>query len=60
MSDGVKDVFSEKPLVVVFGSTGVGKSKLGVSLAQKFGGEVISADSMQVFQATRLVFSVNL
>ncbi|CAG0916263.1 unnamed protein product [Notodromas monacha] len=38
------------PLVVVFGATGVGKSKLGVRLAAKFNGEVISADSMQIYK----------
>jgi gluconate kinase len=36
------------PVVVVLGSTGVGKSKLAVELAKEFDGEVINADSMQV------------
>ena len=36
------------PLLVVLGATGAGKSKLALELAQKFGGEVISADAMQV------------
>jgi len=36
------------PLLVVLGATGTGKSKLAIELAQKFSGEVISADSMQV------------
>jgi len=41
----------EKPkLLVVVGSTGVGKTKLGVILAKKFNGEVISCDSMQIYQ----------
>ncbi|OQR66635.1 tRNA dimethylallyltransferase [Tropilaelaps mercedesae] len=35
------------PLVVVLGSTGVGKSQLAIEIAKKFDGEVISADSMQ-------------
>ena len=39
----------EPPLLVaVLGCTGTGKSKLGIELAKRFGGEVISADSMQV------------
>jgi tRNA dimethylallyltransferase len=37
-----------KPVVVVVGSTGVGKTKLSIDLAQMFSGEIIGADSMQV------------
>jgi tRNA dimethylallyltransferase len=33
----------------VCGATGTGKSKLALELAVKYGGEIISADSMQVF-----------
>ena len=36
------------PLLVVLGATGAGKSQLALELAQKFDGEVISADAMQV------------
>lgn len=36
------------PVVVVLGATGTGKSKLAIELGQKFNGEIISADSMQV------------
>lgn len=36
------------PIVVVLGPTGTGKSKLAIELAQKYNGEIISADSMQV------------
>jgi tRNA dimethylallyltransferase len=32
------------------GPTGVGKSKLAIELAEAFGGEIISADSMQVYR----------
>jgi len=35
-------------LVVILGSTAVGKTKLSVELAKLFDGEIISADSMQV------------
>ena len=35
-------------IIVVLGSTATGKSKLGIELAKKFNGEIISADSMQV------------
>lgn len=40
----------KKPLYVIAGPTAVGKSALGVELALKVGGEVISADSMQVYR----------
>lgn len=38
------------PLVIIIGPTGVGKSALGLALAQKIGGEIISGDSVQVYQ----------
>ena len=37
-----------KPLVVIVGPTASGKSELAVHIAQKFGCEIISADSWQV------------
>ncbi|MDD6236964.1 MAG: tRNA (adenosine(37)-N6)-dimethylallyltransferase MiaA [Clostridiales bacterium] len=38
------------PLVVVVGPTASGKTALAVSLAKRFHGEVISADSMQIYK----------
>ena len=41
----------ERPrIVVILGPTGIGKSKLGLELGEEFGGEIISADSMQVYR----------
>lgn len=40
----------KKPLIVVLGCTGTGKSDLGIAISKKFGGEVVSADSMQVYK----------
>jgi tRNA dimethylallyltransferase len=37
-------------VVVLLGPTGVGKSKLAMEWAEELGGEIISADSMQVYQ----------
>lgn len=37
-------------LIQVLGPTGVGKSKIAVTLAEKIAGEIISADSMQVYK----------
>ena len=38
------------PLVVVLGATGAGKSRLAIDIAKAFAGEIISADSMQVWE----------
>jgi len=38
------------PVVVVTGPTGSGKTDLSIALAQRFNGEIINADSMQVFR----------
>ena len=37
-------------VIVVVGPTGVGKTKMGVELAKKLNGEVISGDSMQIYK----------
>ncbi|WP_125590332.1 tRNA (adenosine(37)-N6)-dimethylallyltransferase MiaA [Companilactobacillus jidongensis] len=37
-------------VVAVVGPTAVGKSALGLKLAQKFNGEIISGDSMQIYR----------
>ena len=37
-------------LIVLTGPTAVGKSKLSIELAKRIGGEIISADSMQVYK----------
>ncbi|MDO4632510.1 MAG: tRNA (adenosine(37)-N6)-dimethylallyltransferase MiaA [Eubacteriales bacterium] len=39
-----------RPLIVLTGPTAVGKTKLSVELAKMVGGEIISADSMQVYR----------
>ena len=38
------------PIIAVVGPTASGKTRLGVDLALKFNGEVVSADSMQLYQ----------
>lgn len=40
----------KKPLVILTGPTAAGKTKLSVALAEAIGGEIISADSMQVYR----------
>lgn len=39
-----------EPLVILTGPTAVGKTKLSIALAKAIGGEIISADSMQVYK----------
>lgn len=39
-----------KKIIVVVGPTGVGKTKLSIALAKALDGEIINADSMQVYQ----------
>lgn len=39
-----------KKLIVICGPTATGKTKLGVALAKALDGEVVSADSMQVYR----------
>ncbi len=40
-----------KPLVVVvLGPTASGKTTLGIEIAEKLGGEIVSADSMQIYE----------
>lgn len=41
---------SKKKLIVLTGPTAVGKTKLSIQLAKAVGGEIISADSMQVYR----------
>lgn len=40
----------KSPLIVLTGPTAVGKTKLSIELADKIKGEIISADSMQVYK----------
>ena len=42
------------PLVVIAGPTASGKTALAVSLCRRFDGEVVSADSMQVYDGLRV------
>jgi tRNA dimethylallyltransferase len=41
---------SKKKIIVIAGPTGVGKTALSLVLAKEMGGEIISADSMQVYR----------
>ncbi len=41
---------AHRPLLALVGPTGVGKTALGVLLARQLGGEIVSADSRQVYR----------
>ncbi|XP_028937279.1 tRNA dimethylallyltransferase isoform X2 [Ornithorhynchus anatinus] len=43
------------PLVVVLGATGTGKSALALQLGRRFGGEIVGADSMQVYKGLDII-----
>lgn len=46
---------TKKPIIVVIGTTGVGKSKLSIDLATKYNGEIINADSMQMYEKCPII-----
>jgi tRNA dimethylallyltransferase len=47
----VAEIEHDRPrIVILLGPTGIGKSKLAIEWAEALGGEVISADSVQVYQ----------
>ncbi len=40
----------DKKVIVVAGPTATGKTRLGIALARRFNGEIVSADSMQIYR----------
>ena len=45
-----KDDMEKQKVLFILGATGSGKSDLAVKLAKLFDGEIISADSVQIFK----------
>jgi tRNA dimethylallyltransferase len=45
-----KDANPAPGIIVICGPTGVGKTSFAVALAQRFGGQIVGADSMQVYR----------
>lgn len=41
---------NQKPVIVIGGPTASGKSATALALAEEFGGEVVNADSMQIYE----------
>ncbi|MFT5443190.1 MAG: tRNA dimethylallyltransferase [Myxococcota bacterium] len=50
MSSPTTENTSPQPVVVLTGPTAAGKSSLALELARRFEGEIVNADSMQVFK----------
>lgn len=45
----------ELPVILIAGPTASGKSKIALQLAQAIGGEIVNADSMQVYRELRVL-----
>jgi len=45
----------KKKIILLFGPTASGKSKLAIDIAKKFNGEIINADSMQVYKEIKIL-----
>ena len=46
----MNSVLKKPKVIVICGPTGIGKTSVGIELAEKFGGEIVSADSMQIYR----------
>ncbi|XP_028629670.1 tRNA dimethylallyltransferase isoform X2 [Grammomys surdaster] len=55
VSSGFRGLQRTLPLVVILGATGTGKSTLALQLGQRLGGEIVSADSMQVYEGLDII-----
>ncbi|CAF3731285.1 unnamed protein product [Adineta steineri] len=42
--------YTASPIIIILGATAVGKTKLSVYLSKRFNGEIINADSMQIYE----------
>ena len=46
---------AKKKIILLFGPTASGKSKLAIDIAKEFNGEIINADSMQVYKEIKIL-----
>ncbi|KKP38067.1 MAG: tRNA delta(2)-isopentenylpyrophosphate transferase, tRNA dimethylallyltransferase [Candidatus Peregrinibacteria bacterium GW2011_GWF2_33_10] len=57
VSNFLKNIPKDKiPLIILLGPTASGKTGLSVELAKKFNGEIISADSRQIYKEMDIYF----
>ncbi|OQO10217.1 hypothetical protein B0A48_04574 [Cryoendolithus antarcticus] len=45
----------KNPLIAIIGATGTGKSELAVALAQRYNGEIINGDAMQLYEGLPII-----
>ena len=45
----------KKRIILLYGPTASGKSKLALDIAKKFNGEIINADSMQIYKEVKIL-----
>jgi len=46
---------SYKKIILLYGPTASGKSKLAVDIAKKYNGEIVNADSMQIYKEVKIL-----
>ena len=44
-----------KKIILLYGPTASGKSRLSIDIAKKFNGEIVNADSMQVYKQLKIL-----
>src|SRR5271154_5959544 len=54
-SGGIKDDCDVPSTILIAGPTASGKSALALALAEKLGGTIVNADSMQVYRDLRII-----
>ncbi len=50
LSWGLEGILTKPKLIVILGPTGAGKTSLAIKLAKQFNGEIVSADSRQIYK----------
>ena len=45
----------KKRIILLYGPTASGKSKLALDIAKKFNGEIINGDSMQIYKEVKIL-----
>ena len=55
VNEGNATIADQPPVLVIAGPTASGKSHLAMAVAESFGGEIVNADSMQVYRELRIL-----
>ena len=46
----MSSAYQKPKIIVICGATGIGKTSVGIELAERLGGEIVGADSMQIYR----------